>query len=266
DEREDFLRRENELTDQLAEKESALVAQQKLVQEIREELNFVKESETSLSKENKTMSTQLNELRLQLERLDYDNKEGGITIDILKEQNQDLTNELEELKKTIENIKAVQKDLSAEDKEKKKAEKMAMMMAQFDTGAFSEKEELLRATLAKLDTIDTDAAVSTLTAEDITTLRRQLAEGQQQVRELMDKLLVSQETSEHHERRKIETEKRLSALEAEYEELLEKTIHDEETSNVDVGDSMADYKTKLEAQYAAKREAHLREMQDLKQQ
>lgn len=79
------------------------------------------------------MSSQLNELRLQLERLDYDNKEGGITIDILKEQNQDLTNELEELKKTVEGLKTIQKDLSAEDKEKKKAEKMAMMMAQFDT-------------------------------------------------------------------------------------------------------------------------------------
>jgi kinesin family member 5 len=50
DEREDFLKRENELSDQLAEKESALVAQQKLVQEIREELTFVKDSETSLSK------------------------------------------------------------------------------------------------------------------------------------------------------------------------------------------------------------------------
>ena len=47
DEREDFLKRGNELTDQLAEKESALVAQQRLVQEIREGLNFVKESEAT---------------------------------------------------------------------------------------------------------------------------------------------------------------------------------------------------------------------------
>ncbi|KAF8590607.1 kinesin heavy chain [Ramaria rubella] len=267
DEREDFLKRENELSDQLAEKESSLVAQQKLVQEIREELTFVKDSEVSLSKENKAMSSQLNELRLQLERLDYDNKEGGITIDILKEQNQDLANELEELKKTIEGLKSIQKDMSAEDKEKKKAEKMAMMMAQFDTqGAFSEKEELLRATLAKLDTIDSDATVSLLTAEDIITLRRQLTEGQQQIRDLMDKLLVTQETSEHHERRRAELQQRLSALESEYEELLEKTIHDEEASNVDVAESMADYKSKLEAQFAAKRESHAHEVQDLKQQ
>jgi uncharacterized protein involved in exopolysaccharide biosynthesis len=87
-------------------------------------------------------------------------------------------------------------------------------------GAFSEKEELFRATLAKLDTIDSDTAVSSLTAEDITGLRRQLTEGQQQVRDLMDKLLVTQEASEHHERRKAELEKRFSALETEYEELL----------------------------------------------
>jgi kinesin family protein 5 len=49
DEREDFLRRENELTDALAEKESALAASEKLVNELKEELAFLKEQETSLS-------------------------------------------------------------------------------------------------------------------------------------------------------------------------------------------------------------------------
>ena len=62
----------------------------------------------------------------------------------------------------------------------------------------------------------------------------------------------------------------------------EKTIHDEETSGVDLAESMADLKVrcwgigdelrlmssqnKLEAQYAAKRQAHESEVQDLKQQ
>ena len=50
DEREDFLKRENELSDQLALKESALVAADKLVTELREELTFLKEQETSVSK------------------------------------------------------------------------------------------------------------------------------------------------------------------------------------------------------------------------
>ena len=132
DEREEFLKRENELSDQLAEKESSLKAAEKLVSELKEELAFLKEQETSLSSENKSMSGQLNELRLQVERLTYDNKEGMITIDILKEQNQDAKAELEELKKTIADLKAAQKDASAEDKEKRKQEKMALMMAKFD--------------------------------------------------------------------------------------------------------------------------------------
>lgn len=79
------------------------------------------------------MSHQLNELRLQVERLGYDNKEGIITIDILKEQNQDIKNELEEVRKQLAEFKANQKDSAAEDKEKRKQEKMAMMMAKFDS-------------------------------------------------------------------------------------------------------------------------------------
>jgi kinesin family protein 5 len=50
DERDDFLKRENELSDQLASKESVLVAADKLVSELREELSFLKEQEASVSK------------------------------------------------------------------------------------------------------------------------------------------------------------------------------------------------------------------------
>ena len=79
------------------------------------------------------MSSQINELRLQVERLDYDNKEGLIHIDILKEQNQDVKAELEEVRKQLAELKSTQKDPSAEDKEKRKQEKMALMMAKFDS-------------------------------------------------------------------------------------------------------------------------------------
>ena len=82
------------------------------------------------------MSGQLNELRLQVERLNYDGKESGITIDILKEQNEDAKAELEELKRTISDLRSSQKDASVDDKEKRKQEKMAMMMAKFDTVSF----------------------------------------------------------------------------------------------------------------------------------
>ncbi|TCD71885.1 hypothetical protein EIP91_000017 [Steccherinum ochraceum] len=258
DEREEFLRRENELSDQLGERESAVKAAEKLVVELKEELAFLKEQEGSLSKENKAMSGQLNDLRLQVERLDYDNKESMITIDILKEQNQDGKSELEELKKTILDLKAAQKDASAEDKEKKKQEKMALMMAKFDAqGTFSEKDEQLRQLLAKLDSIDGDNTVSSISHEDIVSIRRQLADGQVLIRETVDRLRQSQEENEILTRRRDELESRNSALETEYEELLEKTIHDEDISGVD---------NKLESQYLAKREAHSSEVTDLKQQ
>jgi len=184
------------------------------------------------------MSAQLNELRLQVERLDYNNKENIITIDILKEQNIDAKSELEELRKTIVELRSSHKDVSTEDKEKRKQEKMALMMAQFDTvgifggvccvmrpnipqqGTFSEKDEQLRQILAKLDSIDSDAAVSTLSADDITQVRRQLTEGQSLVRETVDRLRQRQEENGMITRRKDELEARLATLEAEYEELL----------------------------------------------
>ena len=50
DEREEFLRRENELSDQLAEKESTLNAAQKLIGELKEELAFLREQEAASSK------------------------------------------------------------------------------------------------------------------------------------------------------------------------------------------------------------------------
>ncbi|KAI0273649.1 kinesin heavy chain [Gloeopeniophorella convolvens] len=266
DEREEFLKRENELSDQLAEREGALVAAEKLVKELKEELAFLKEQEAAASKENKSMSTQINELRLQVEKLDYDNKEGAITVDILKEQNTDAKNELEELKRTIADLKSSQKDPSAEDKEKRKQEKMALMMAQFDMQGTSEKDEQLRLIMAKLDAIESDSAAASLTSEEVTQIRRQLAEGQSLVRETVDRLRQKQEESELITRRKDELESRLSVLETEYEELLEKIIHDEETSNADLARSTAELKNKLEAQYAAKRESHVGEVADLKQQ
>ncbi|KAI0306556.1 kinesin [Multifurca ochricompacta] len=260
DEREEFLKRENELSDQLAEREGALVAAENL-------LAFLKEQEAASSKENKAMSVQLNELRLQVEKLEFDNKEGVITVDILKEQSADARNELEELKRTITELKSSQKDPSAEDKERKKQEKMALMMAQFDMqGAFSEKDEQLRQIIAKLEAIESDSKAPSLTFEEATQIRRQLAESQSLVRESVDRLRQKQDESDLITRRKDELESRLSTLEAEYEELLEKIIHDEEASNADIARSTAELKNKLEAQYAARREAHQSEVADLKQQ
>ncbi|KAG8981385.1 hypothetical protein FRB90_007293, partial [Tulasnella sp. 427] len=141
-----------------------------------------------------------------------------------------------------------------------------------------EREESLRATLAKLDSIDSDSVAAALTAEDVTLIRRQLSESHSSIRDTLERLRQSQEEKELVVRRKEEVEERLATLETEYEELLgrlqpsrlfgftEKTIHDEEANHADVSDALADLKTKLEAQYNAKREAQASEVEDLKAQ
>ncbi|PWN51431.1 kinesin heavy chain [Violaceomyces palustris] len=263
DERDEFLRRENELSDQIAEKETALKAAVASLKEAREELNFYKEQEATLSQDNKAMTSEINEIKLQLERVTYEHKEASITMDILKEQNQDLGNELEELRKSLNDSSRSAKDPSQEGKERKKAEKMAKMMADFNAGIVSEKEEQIRETLSKLENASISGGLS---ADDLSTLREQLLESQTLVREQQERVRQAQEENELLMQRRDEMENRLATLEAEYEELLDKTIKDEESNHVDMDETIQDLKAKLEAQYASKREAQASEIADLKRQ
>lgn len=56
--------------------------------------------------------------------------------------------------------------------------------------------------------------------EDLTLLRRQLAEQQTFMRETLDRLAQSQDENELLSKRRDELEQRLQTLEVEYEELL----------------------------------------------
>ncbi|RUP44910.1 kinesin heavy chain [Jimgerdemannia flammicorona] len=132
DEREEFLKRENELTDQISEKETELTNRDAQLNQLKEELGYYKEQEGQITKENQQMTGELNELRLQLQKVSYESKENAITIDSYKETNQELNAELEELKKQLFDLRVAQKESADGEKEKKKAEKMAAMMANFD--------------------------------------------------------------------------------------------------------------------------------------
>ncbi|KAK4700548.1 kinesin family member 5, partial [Phenoliferia sp. Uapishka_3] len=264
DEREDFLRRENELGDQLAKTESQLESQEKIIRELKEELGSLKEQEATSSTENKNMGGELSELKLQLERLVYESKEAAITTDAMREQNTDLSAELDELRKSMNELKVTQKSISQEGKEKKKAEKMAAMMAGLDTGGMSEKEAEIRASLARLDeAVSSDRPLS---QDDISMLRRQLEDSHVLVREQTDRSKQVQEENEILARRKDELEGRLATLESEYEELLDKTIQEDERADTDLSSTVQDIKNKLEAQYAMKLESALSDAGDLKQQ
>lgn len=224
DEREEFLRRENELTDQLAEKETALSEQEKMLKQYKEELEIMRSNERKLDDENKSMSKDITDLKVQIERLNFENKDAAYSVDSLKETNNDLANELEELRKSIVELKAAQKTASDEDKERKKAEKLAALMGNFDSGTFSQKEEEIRATLLKLD--EASDSQTTLSPEDIVKLRKQLTESQLFAREQSEKARQTTEDYEVLLQRKEELESRVTALEQECEELLDKAALD----------------------------------------
>jgi regulator of replication initiation timing len=78
------------------------------------------------------MSTELSDVKLQLQKIEYESKESAINVESLKETNQDLHTELEELKKSLEAVRSAQKVNVDEEKIKRKADKMAEMMAGFD--------------------------------------------------------------------------------------------------------------------------------------
>lgn len=101
DEREEFLRRENELSDQIAEKEAALNTTQASLNDARDELVFLRERETALSNDNSTMTDDLSRIKRQLESVVAEHSEMSINLDQMKETNEEISAELEELRRTL---------------------------------------------------------------------------------------------------------------------------------------------------------------------
>jgi len=252
DEREEFLKRENELQDQIADKEAELEKKEKMLADVRDELQQLKEQESVITN-----------LKLQLEKVTYENKDSAINLDSLRESHQETLNELEALKKQLVELKLSQKE---GDKEQKKQEKMAQMLAELDpSGAISQKEKQIRDTLKKFDSLDTDGK-ATLTVEELAAIRRKLAESETTIAQHEQTITELNHENEHLTRKRDEADIRLQTLELEYEELLDRTIAEEEAnSSIDIGETIQELRSKLEAQYAAKKDVQQKEIDELRQ-
>lgn len=260
DEREEFLRRENELQDQLAEKESQLANTEKQLRETKEELAFLKEHDSKLGKENERLTAETNEFKMQIERVTFEGKEAQISMDALKEQNAELTAELDEVKQQLLDAKMAVKESNAvlDEKEKKKAEKMAKMMAGFDLGAdvFSDNEKGIAEAIRQLDSLIEHSTVGDpIPPEELKQLRQRLEETQGIVRQAELSTYGSSSASAAESRRRQELEERLEALQKEHEELL--------TRNLGEGDAK-EIKSRLEAAYSSKQEAQVKLAEELK--
>lgn len=260
DEKDEFLRRENEFQDQLADKESQLAASEKNLADLKEELTFLKEHDSKTGKENEKLAVEVNELKMQLEKVSFESKEAQITMDGLKEANSELTSELDEVKQHLLDVKLSTKETSAllDEKEKKKAEKMAKMMAGFDLGGevFSENERMIREVIQRIDLLEENSVSGEeITGDDLRELRAKLVETQGIIRQAELSLNERSEEQDLAQKRREELEMKLLDLEQEYEEFLERNLSDAD---------IAEVKDRLEQAYLSKQDVEVQMLEDLK--
>ncbi|KAI9373449.1 P-loop containing nucleoside triphosphate hydrolase protein [Aspergillus egyptiacus] len=261
DEREEFLRRENEFQDQIAEKESHIANVERGLREAREELRSLKENSARAGKDNDKLNAEVNELRMQLEKVSYESKEAAITMDSLREANSELTAELDEVKQQLLDVRMKAKETSAalDEKEKKKAEKMAKMMAGFDLGGevFSDNERKLQELVQRIDSLHKiSEAGEAIAPDDIMELRTSLLETQGFIRQAELTMNDRSELNVLQDSRRVELEQKLASLEQDYESLLARNLGEGDQDEI---------KERLEKVYITKQETELAAAADLQQ-
>lgn len=260
DERDEFLRRENELQDLIAEKESQVATAEKGLREAKEELQYLKENSNRTGKDNEKLSGEVNELKMQLERVAFESKEALINMDGLKEANSELTTELDEVKQQLLDVKMSARENGAvfNEKEKKKAERMAQMMAGFDVGgqALSENEKTVRSCIEQVDALHaTSTAGGPVAPDELRDLRSRLLVTQSIIRQAELGLNSEGERGDGQRKPEEALQIRLESLQYEYEAILERHLSDADIEEV---------KARLEKAYSDRREASIEVVEDLR--
>lgn len=234
DEREDFLRRENELQDEIADKESRATKAEEELRIVKEELQTIRGSHKQATSDNERLQSEANEFKMQVEKISFESKETMITMDSLKDANKELTAELDDVKSQLLEAKISVSETSAalDEKEKKKAERMAQMLAGFDMGsdAFGENEHKVREAIELLDhLLDISDRGEAVVPDDLQDLRKRLVETQGIVRQA-ELSLAKQDGRDGLASQRLE--QRLAEVEKDYEALLEKNLSQEDVESV----------------------------------
>ncbi|KAF4554390.1 Kinesin heavy chain-like protein 1 [Elsinoe fawcettii] len=224
DEKEEFLRRENELQDQLAERESAVSAAEKALADAKNELKELREGSGKTSKDNERLNSEVESLRMQIERISFETKEATITMDSLKEANNDLTTELDEVRRELLEAKMSARETSAvmDEKEKLKKERMAQMMAGFDLGSevFSDSEKDVKSSIEELDRlVELASSGETIAPDALNSLRQSLVSVQGIVRQ--SELTAA---NGHASSDSADLKNKLAEVQRSYQQLFEKNL------------------------------------------
>lgn len=261
DEREDFLRRENELQDQVAEKETQLTTAEEKLKEVKRELQYLKQSSLQTGRTNGKLSDEVSEMKMQLERVTYEGKEASITMDSLKEANSELTTELDEVKQQLLDVRMSAKETSAvlNEKEKKKAERMAQMMAGFDIGdgTFSDNEGKIQRCIEQVQGLQKISAAGSMVAPDeLREITTRLIEAQGIVRQADLSLNATAEMNGFQDLRGDDLRERLKSVQEEYQALMERNLSEADVDEV---------KNRLSDLYTSRRESQVQIIKDMRE-
>jgi kinesin family member 5 len=225
DEREEFLKRENELQDSIAEKESQIADHEKRTASLHEELAFSKEHERVLKSQNDRLMSELNEAKLGWEKIQFEMKEQSISLDGLKDANAELHSELEDLKKEMLALR-LQKNDSTQAQEdvnrgRRKEEMMKEMMASFPDLSLQDGSRV-NSVLTKLDS----SSITSLSREDADILRAAFEESQ--ALSLQTEKLLKARTDDSNTITLVNEslEKRIEEMEQSYTQLLSTKINE----------------------------------------
>ncbi|KAI8824221.1 P-loop containing nucleoside triphosphate hydrolase protein [Fimicolochytrium jonesii] len=274
DEREDFLKRENELSDQLADKEAELEKVKVEVKLLTEAVNSMRQGDSTLAEQNKKLQATVADLNLQMEKVAFESKDTAINLDTLRDENMEMSKVIETLKKQVVSLQALQPviPVSEEDKEKRRKEKMAEMLAEFDpTTSLDENEKAMKASLAKLAHLRSNSAPPQ-TPEAIEAQHLELLEAQTQLIHQDSKIHELSQMNQTYDAevqrlamQKEELQSKVTALEREYEELLERTMNEELSgASPDITSMIDDLKVRLESLHESRSSHANIEIQDLK--
>ncbi|KAJ1679046.1 hypothetical protein EV182_002836, partial [Spiromyces aspiralis] len=265
DEREGFLRRENELADQLSEKERELAELAKLSASLKQQLALLRKDHEEYAKRNDALASEVSRLRLDYDKARFDCKEAGITIDSLTESNQEARKELERVKAELEALKAAGGPDGADrkDRERLKVERMAAMLHEMEGArGISQQEsgmvELLRALVES-------GGDEGKQVEAVAELRRKVGEQEVAVQQQRQVIRELEAANAALAQKRDEAEAQYTKLLEEYEDQLEKSIAAEEEHSRRESDTIASFKQTLEKQYTSKLSEQAAELSALRE-
>lgn len=237
DEREEFRQRENELQDQLAEKEKETANAERILQEIKEELRIQRENYARIAKEAESTSEVLNKAQMELQRLNFEREDEKIEVERMRGDNDELDRELNNVRQQLLTLKIQASESSAaiEEKEQLKKTRMKDMLAGFDvdgsiSGEHGRRMQDMLDQVDQLQILSADGHAPPL--EILTSLRGKIIESRALLQFAESTLNDPNDTSLRPNERIVKLEDQLSRMQSQHEALLIRNLSDDDVQEI----------------------------------